>query len=903
MPRFQFRAQKPGAAVAQRAHDDGSTHSVHSKSKSKTPRASKRTKDNPRNLVDDYRSFRKKEREEQKTKTNKNKTSDTANNSSETGDNGDFPSVNRLGEAAPSWVLSPPEAVCSPSNSFSVSKYRDLLVPSLSEDDEAEQELDLHGGEPSPSPSLYPDPSIDMDGIMNESDSSNHHESKSMASPNHGLHLRLFDNDDDIDDEGENYEPTLSCETGASTTIEWITEIDYQPRSGGIQKPSTTIIRSEKDKKNDSEPSCKPEGKEAEPTPTMSTAEATTSDDENKPAEGSKWDGAYSPSFFARFANALFGCDDNDDTDGRFSMKCGGDHREPNTVEAKLKAFTMPSPRKSAKSEIGSPRRDSGPGPSETSLAGEESSEYQSCTETEYTTTEYTSVGVTTLGDTTETSNYPGSLSITTREGDGARTVGYEGDDNATFPTYQRGFSATGETQSEPRNGEVLEFESDPYHEDETLTTYGEAMGVSTLEDTTTFTLGDTTTFTFNDYDDDDDEQREDYDTTNEDSSYGSNSFRSPLTDSYQTASSRFFGDSQSRSFSLRSMPRFREHFPDTRGNGDRDGAQGSVVGNQIAFVSHHHEEQKQPLAMGESRSVSTRSPSSLRESLMSSGFRNENDVIVGIMAIAEDDDNKTGEDSKDSLSYTKSENRNRLINSFILLNENEEAPQSELETSQTTRSRARLRTFGKKGKTKTAIDRDMAVGSECSSCAEDGEKEGCKENEEPTKKTLARKPGEKGPKSPSEADVSSKAVRITVLKTVKKADVDGSRSQGSYRTRSSAFQSIVYGRESTSSGKARDEPRDEPEEPKDSHHQRKANHKVLHRSNGPFLRVDTATVPVSTPEKVPVVSPGGSMASSMHTTSHPKCQGPSSELLLSGNLSPMARLRNPVSYDVLSHD
>ena len=120
------------------------------------------------------------------------------------------------------------------------SKYRDLLVPSFSSYDE-EQEQNGGGGSETKA-------QANGLGLPNE-DNDRGNQCQSIISPNHGRYDRLFSSISQQSSAscysssfGYYYDKDYDDETiGVST--EWVTHIDYQPRTGGVKKPETTIIR------------------------------------------------------------------------------------------------------------------------------------------------------------------------------------------------------------------------------------------------------------------------------------------------------------------------------------------------------------------------------------------------------------------------------------------------------------------------------------------------------------------------------------------------------------------------------------------------------------------------------------------------------------------------------------
>lgn len=291
-----------------------------------------------------------------------------------------------------------------------------------------------------------------------------------------------------------------------------------------------------------------------------------------------------------------------------------------------------------------------------------------------------------------------------------------------------------------------------------------------------------------------------------------------------------------------------------------------------------------------------------------------------------------------DSLSYTKSRSLNRaLINSFIEVkstssHSKSQQKQQQEEQPQKEKPKYQRRQEQKPKKEEEQITSTFApaqiftfagVGDAEESTEKRDEPEAQPEAEAPEEPfwsflsptsaiameylNQAKKQNQKTTTKTKSEDVSSKAVKITVTKTQKTTQVNTCGLENTWdaipsATRrfrpSSPFRMAMYGRDDddvdvdTRPFEVRDGPMpgtpmcDEGRDP---------SHKSSYRTAGPLLLVDTSPTFASQQDNKK------SLADSDSVLFYDDDTG--STLRLRGNLTPIARLRNPISYDVLSLD
>eukprot|EP00531_Pseudo-nitzschia_arenysensis_P014368 CAMPEP_0116139386 /NCGR_PEP_ID=MMETSP0329-20121206/13288_1 /TAXON_ID=697910 /ORGANISM="Pseudo-nitzschia arenysensis, Strain B593" /LENGTH=663 /DNA_ID=CAMNT_0003634433 /DNA_START=238 /DNA_END=2229 /DNA_ORIENTATION=- len=373
-------------------------------------------------------------------------------------------------------------------------------------------------------------------------------------------------------------------------------------------------------------------------------------------------------------------------------------------------------------------------------------------------------------------------------------------------------------------------FDGSTLCEDETLDTYNDGT-----------TLGDEISVM------EEGEGRDDIESTvdsvrNQDSSYGSGSFRSPLSDSYRS-------------------------------------------------TSHSR------LPLGESQSRSLRSNSQFRISLLPPDNRNQGLKVAVV-------------DETDSLSYTKSRSLNRnLINSFIELKSNSVSTHNQRENHSEHQQEP-----------KKNVDSPLVIFTiddveeleQFESEKRDEAKEDIQDQPEPIwrKFDTPSRPVQSEQKAPKANDLSSKSVKITITKTQKNSHSEDegeiTKSSSYYTPPNSCHSRSIHSR-SNSPSRMRHYDRDDdnvdgndlPDEIREDAESTplvddNEVSKPSYRIAGPVLPVheDPATIAASE-------SPAKKISAEKIDTNAE--EDLSAIIALRENLSPIARLRNPMSYDVLA--
>uniref|UniRef100_A0A7S4AE46 Uncharacterized protein n=1 Tax=Pseudo-nitzschia australis TaxID=44445 RepID=A0A7S4AE46_9STRA len=871
------------------------------------------------------------------------------------------------------------------------SKYRDLLVPSFSSHDDEEQEQDVcDGGETKAKANGL--------GLPNDDDDRGN-QGQSMISANYEHHGRLF--------------PSFSQQSSAScysssfgeydddetvgVSTEWVTQIDYQPRTGGVKKPESTIIRTpagvnkENKEEEEKEQRDQPEQEEAvdnhdvsaiensndgnisnnfdsgddylkseletahlyydtkrtmASSKTMSTAAASYDlssslpNDKTAQNESPVVATAAPParrSFLALITNTLWVCADDDNSDDNSIIKCGrgressdestlgeGPPQATHTKTSGDKEMMELTPTMCMGATVDGQCDDSNDD-------SDDSNDDDSSDSDEYD--EYTS-GSTTVGDDTETN-------ASTTLGDYSVNLTYNY--TTTGDSYTRASTLEDnedEDEDDGEDGTRGGFSASTIGDEETLATYTDVGLASTMDDASV--IGDPTLFMFNDYGEEDnvndigndyngdcddkdteDDQRDDF---NDDNCI------SNINDEGYSANNNVSNSSS------------------TNNNDDNN----SNYGSQKSFQSPLSDSNRTTrsncrlgLALGESRSISMRSTSKFRMSLYDDARdpEEEKNITGGV-----DGNCNTAviDDSTDSLSYTESRSRGHvLLNSFITLSDEPNNKECDHECEE-----------------KNSSDQELFEVAPIYTI-KSGEEEQSKDSDSPEQQELklplaALEPVAAAVATPAspEIHVSSKTVKITVTQQLKMILTDVSMDErepeheepkGDHdlrddkqteehkapsrtaivpfrprRPNTSSFGRLIYARDDDNvNGKnEKDNNKDKDDDctqatnheerqdpacetpidiiPNDSvivtestentswhsgdHNYNNTNNtKPLYRSDIPILFVEPPTIPSSpTPENTYISI---------------------DECIERGNLSPMARLRNPLSYDVLSCD